>query len=313
LYDSPHEAQFWMIFNENKKLVHMGDFQPESTSLNKGKYTVRVSFRHDNLNYLKLAKETSLILEIHIPKDKQIALDLFPSRQDALVSGSKFPGVNVTMRKGATRVLVINAPDESKLPKFVQSGDTLLGYIRLLKVEDDSNFAVPSKGLVELYGGFLIKLAVQKKNGGSSSSSKSGKMVYDSDKSPSDNLKLWSIQFLTQLLDQDKYNEFRELVDSDKVLQDNLTILVSHLKYLHKKENDTDLEIELANRIISLINQEELALFYGTQHDSSSETKKMDEKKSNLLDALNIKGQLVLKRLSVSKGEEKKSIKRRIR
>jgi len=34
--------------------------------------------------------------------------------------------------------------------------------------------------------------------------------------------------------------------------------------------------------------------------------KKMDEKKSNLLDALNIKGQIVLKRLSVSKGEEKK-------
>jgi len=35
----------------------------------------------------------------------------------------------------------------------------------------------------------------------------------------------------------------------------------------------------------------------------------MDEKKSNLLDALNIKGQIVLKRLSESKGEEKKALK----
>jgi len=37
LYESPHEAQFWLIFNENKKLVHFGDAWPEAHSLDKGK------------------------------------------------------------------------------------------------------------------------------------------------------------------------------------------------------------------------------------------------------------------------------------
>jgi len=68
LYDSPHESQFWMIFDENKQFLFSGDFNPEAVSLSKkGKYTVRVQFRHDNLEYLKQLKNFPLLLEKYLP------------------------------------------------------------------------------------------------------------------------------------------------------------------------------------------------------------------------------------------------------
>jgi len=113
------------------------------------------------MDYVKAIKDTPLLLEIHLAKDKQISLDLYPSLQEYLVSGSKFSSRDVVMRKGDTKILIVNPPDVSKLPQFVENGDSLSGYLKILKSDDDG--AVPSKGLVDPYGGILIKYIVQKK------------------------------------------------------------------------------------------------------------------------------------------------------
>ncbi len=36
LYESSYEAQFWMIFNENKQLLGFGDYRPTPKKLPKG-------------------------------------------------------------------------------------------------------------------------------------------------------------------------------------------------------------------------------------------------------------------------------------
>jgi len=128
----------------------------------KGKYSVRVQFRHDNLEYLKQLKNFPLLLEKHLPKDKQITLPIYSSLQDALVSGNKFSSKPKIYFKGQNEVVVIGPPPESKLPKDLEGGDVISGYVVFRNLEEGESVpdAVPKKGLLKPPGGCFLEYSI---------------------------------------------------------------------------------------------------------------------------------------------------------
>jgi len=148
-----------MIYDENKQLLFSGDFQPEAVSISKkGKYTVRVQFRHDNLDTLKQMKSFHLLLERHLSKEKQITLPVFPTIQDALVSGSKCSSKVKNYNKGQSDIVVVGPPPDSKLPKDLDAGDVLSGFLLLRNADEGEtlDLSVPKKGLLKPVGGIFI-------------------------------------------------------------------------------------------------------------------------------------------------------------
>jgi tripeptidyl-peptidase-2 len=180
LYDSPFESQFWMLYDDNKKLIASGDAWPEWQSLpykgsskaktsgksceddtqprgpkktktkssssssssnnkNAGKFTVRVQLRHEDPAVLDKFKQLPLLLERQIPKDKAINLNVFTSIQNAVTNGSKFPSAGKKLTHlGGTHSFFVNGPSSGSLPSWVQEGDTLLGNMKLVKIEGEN-------------------------------------------------------------------------------------------------------------------------------------------------------------------------------
>jgi len=131
LYESPYEAQFWMIFNANKRLVGFGDFRPEPKKLSKGSFTLRLQIRHDRVDMLEKLKATEILLEKKI--SKSINLPIYPSLKNALTDDAKFPSAGKAMKRGRQLAFFIGRVEPSALPKDVSPGDLLLGTLSTYK------------------------------------------------------------------------------------------------------------------------------------------------------------------------------------
>jgi tripeptidyl-peptidase II len=70
LYESPLEAQFWMLFDSNKKLLGSGDAWPDSVKASKGENVLRLSVRHDQMGLLENLKDLVLVLERQLKNSK---------------------------------------------------------------------------------------------------------------------------------------------------------------------------------------------------------------------------------------------------
>jgi len=121
-----------------------------------------VLFRPDTLDFIKQVKTVPLLLEKHLSKDKQISLPIYCNLQDALVAGSKFSSRPKVYFKGQSEIVVIGPPPESKIPKEVEHGDIISGYVIFRNLEEGENVpdTVPKKGLAKPLGGFFIEYVV---------------------------------------------------------------------------------------------------------------------------------------------------------
>jgi tripeptidyl-peptidase-2 len=70
LYDSPFEAQLWMVYDSNKQLMGSGDaLYPYPMTLPKGKYTMQVLVRHDKKAMLDKLKNLIVPVDFTLAKD----------------------------------------------------------------------------------------------------------------------------------------------------------------------------------------------------------------------------------------------------
>uniref|UniRef100_A0A6B2KWT8 Tripeptidyl-peptidase 2 n=1 Tax=Arcella intermedia TaxID=1963864 RepID=A0A6B2KWT8_9EUKA len=323
LYDSPHEAQFWMIYDENKQLLFSGDFCPEAVSLSKkGKYTVRVLFRHDNLDVLKQLKTFPLLLEKHLPKDKQITLPVFNSLPEALVNGTKFSARPKAYSKGQTDVVVVGPPPESKLPKDIEAGDTLEGYLLFRIPNEGENVpdSVPKKGLDRPIGGVLISyihtVAPSPPRKGTSQS-----YTLEESKSPQENftdsLQQHAADYITFLVSKKKLDHAKVILEQSLAEYPKYLPLLKAALGFRMKEAETakTYKPELSNQVIAAadailgeISADELAKFFGLNHESSenNELKKHEKLRDILTKALVAKAEAYLQIYLNTKSEESK-------
>ena len=130
LYESCYESQLFMIFDAAKRLVGSGDAWPKEVSVKKGRYTIRIQVRHDDVAMLERVREQVLLVEVQLPKP--LDLSVYPTRNAALQAGTKF-GDRRVMKAGQRRPMWLLGPDMKPLPSWVKAGDVLVGSLAVSK------------------------------------------------------------------------------------------------------------------------------------------------------------------------------------
>lgn len=247
LYESNYESQLYMIFNSNKMLVHTGDAWPKKVKLSKDDYTLKLHIRHHELKKIERLKNLILMLESNI---KEIVLDIYSSMNNALSESKKI--TNLTMKKGETQSLFIKSVKRRNLPNKAKHGDSLVGTLKY------SNDSFEDK--------IILNVPIPKPKPTTNSTTE--------------------MTLEEKLLDQEvfylekcsKENFLKNIENSIKKNENYIPLLFVSLRFKESNEE----KIQILDKIISLIDTNELALHYGMKN---KEDEKIDKKKKQLIDA----------------------------
>lgn len=247
LYESKYESQLFMIFNSNKMMVHCGDAWPKKVKLGKDDYTLKIQIRHHKLKKLERLKNLIVMMESTV---KEIPLDIYSSMNNALSEKSKVS--NLSMKKGENLTLFIKTVKRKNLPKQAKHGDLLVGTLKY------SNNSLEDKVLLN------VPIPKPKVPG----------------TTPPE------LSFEEKLLEQEvaylekcsKENFLKNIENSLKNHENHIPLLFTSIRFQESKEE----KIKVLDKIIKLIDTNELALHYGMK---SKEDEKMDKKKKQLIEA----------------------------
>lgn len=300
LYESPYEAQFWMIFNANKRLVGFGDFRPSAQKLAKGSYTLRFQIRHDQVEMLEKLKDTEVLLEKKIAKP--LNLPIFSNISDALVNGSKFASAGKKMKCGREQVFFIGRTDTKSLPKDTSAGDLLLGTLQVYK----KLFADKNKKLAGLPFAYVVQptsscssasAASSNSNGSNGGDGKEKEKEKEKEQTPEEKLEAFifekKVEYADKLLKDKKVQEFDDLSRAlVSAKPDHLPLLVLNLKRAVSGKNVTEIAAA-ADAVVANIDTTSLALHLaatklGTKPEGSEAqaAAKATKEKEKQLDAL---------------------------
>jgi len=202
------------------------------------------------------------------------------------------------------------------LPKDLENGDVLLGYVifRDLDAGESVPDSVGKKGLEIPTSGIALEFIYTKTTGGKDASSKKGSSyILEDQKSAEENyaesIRQHVVDYISFLVKKQKFDLAKSLMeDALKTHTDYLPLLKLNVHYLAKVaeegKGDHSAVIVAADRLISRIDANELALFYGTRHEE--EDKSHDTKKEMLLTALRHKAKSQLAIYKIKKNEEVK-------
>jgi len=267
---------------------------------------VKVLFRHDNLEYLKSLKSQTLLLERHLSKDKQLSLTIHPSAQDALVSGTKFASKGKTLQKGDSCIIVVAPPADSKLPKDLEPGDILQGYVILRDLDADENIpdSVGKKGLEIPTSGFPVDYVYTK--GTTAPSAKKGWSYFlEEEKTATENfeetLREHSVDYVNFLIKKEKFELAQSLIESLLPKYSKSLPLLKENVHLAEKlaeagKGDHSAVVKASDMALALIDSNALALHFGTRHeeDESKADKLMENQKEVLTSVLHNKAKALL-------------------
>jgi len=192
-------------------------------------------------------KTFHLLLEKHLSKDKQLSLSIFPSLPEALVNGTKFSSKCKSYFKGQSDIVVVSPPADSKLPKELEPGDILSGYLILRNLDEGetSDASVPKKGLVKPVGGIFIDYIFSTSAAALKQKSKKGSnFVFDENKSLQENyiqsVQLHSAEYISSLIPKKKLDYAKILLEENlKIYPDFLPFLKANLTYYCKEAETT--------------------------------------------------------------------------
>ena len=310
LYDSPFEAQMWMVYDANKQLMGSGDALYEyPMTLPKGKYTMQVLVRHDKKAMLDKLK--NLIVQVDFNLAKEIAVPLHSTLQDAVSGGDKYSGG--AMPRG-TRLKVFAAAPSDKAPGG-KHGDVLMG-------------ALIAGGGEEWKRGSpddcVLQVLVPKEAAKDEDKPDEGKDKSDAELEKEE-VRDARLKRLKKLREDKKWDSFDAL--ASLLLAD----FPSHLPLLEEimRRRDIDGEkdetpeqkgercaavIKAADAIVSAVDVAALATLYGVKHDDEDPAvkrvcKETDKKKEALIRALLTRLQRVLELLAPPPGSQKVCVK----
>lgn len=219
LYDSPFEAQFWMIHEaDTKRFIAGGDAWPDWLSLpNKGKYLIRVQIRHDETSQLEKLKSYPLLLERQFPKEKAISLNVYSSHYNAIAGGAKFRSAGKPLHDLGHEVsFFVAAPSSGSIPAWVKKGDTLVGVLQVSKVDGQTWEASDlvgsgTKGVKKPLGAIKLAFAAPPKpsNGGGKSV---GSTSSPGSLSLQDQISKLIVDNVSGLVNQSKFEEAQKLL-----------------------------------------------------------------------------------------------------
>lgn len=164
VYNSEVEGgPYVMVYDSNGKLVHTSDIYPSFASLSvKGTYTIRAFVRHERMGLLEAL--TDLCATVSMKLASAISLDPYGSAHAAALAAGADGGVGsklaisssgrTTLAPGASLAFWLAPPKKASLPKWVATGDKLVGNLvvdRVLAPDGAVRAGTISSGLAK-YG-----------------------------------------------------------------------------------------------------------------------------------------------------------------
>lgn len=83
VYDSVVEAEMYMVYDSNKKLLSVGDLYPEEVTLQKGDHVIRLHLRHDDPAVLERMRDLVMVVQRKL-KDP-VSVPVYPTNSDAVL------------------------------------------------------------------------------------------------------------------------------------------------------------------------------------------------------------------------------------
>ncbi|KAL8007278.1 putative peptidase S8A, tripeptidyl peptidase II, peptidase S8, subtilisin, Ser-active [Plasmopara halstedii] len=283
LYESPFEAQLMLIFDDKKQYIGSSDAYGNKTTLKKGSYVIRAQVRHEDVSKLEKLKQMILILHHDI---KEITASVYGHQDDVALGGKALERKNLPLKKYVP--LFLGEPPRDKLPLGHAVGDTLSGSIYF----GQKNGSV--RGSCRRPNGFDVTYVIPP----APIPAKSHEADEPTDEREEDVIAQEAIRNLllervTKLSGKPTFlPAWQRLVDQ---FPDCLPVLQTKLHHFDSeasRSNHLTEVVDAADAVLALINQDELALFFGTRSnpDESPKEKKLrkekEKEKTILTDAL---------------------------
>lgn len=307
LYESPFESQMMLIFDEDKRYIGVADSWPSECDIPKGKITIRMQIRHDDTTKLESFLNSPIWIERKLKKE--IRLDVFASHDAMVTKGAKW--IKTTLREGSSAAVFFSEPSSVDVPSDCSIGDILFGTFRMV----DVTTCPPSSG--KKPGSNSITYVVGPKVSENKNDSKS---LVESDTRTND-------EKLKELIRDAKFEHFKAILDDKEV--DRTLIMQMYEEFIHdypnhlsfhllilrnldvkeKRTSHFDDIIRISNSVISCIDSDKLASFFGQNIDGEdatlcSQKKNYERMKEQLIEALTRKARAYADRKDPTFDEE---------
>jgi tripeptidyl-peptidase II len=289
LYESTYESQMILAYDGDKKYLGFCDAFAKSITAPKGTVVLKMQVRHEEPSMLEKLKDMTLWIERKM--DKDISLTAFSTREDLLVGGKRSMKKR-TLRKGSMASVFFAEPSSGKIPSSCKPGDILTGSYTL----ESGEASLPGDG--KRPGGFPVAYVVGPKMEKPTSEPEVAEAK--DPRTPEERIgeairdvKVSQLEKLTkEELDQGKFQTlYSDLIEEYPAY---VPLIMTYLKFLdglEARQENLESIIEVADQVISLIPEDELALHFGRKHDKEDpekvkKNKNMEKKKSYLVEAL---------------------------
>ncbi|PNF43825.1 Tripeptidyl-peptidase 2 [Cryptotermes secundus] len=317
LYESEFESQLWMLFDRNKQLLAAGDAYPSKymVKVEKGDYVLKLHVRHERKDLLDKMLDQPLLLSHKLPA--ALSLDVYGSQTQATTCGKKLE--RATILQGQIMPIYITPLADDASGKGTTLGHFLTGTITYSKDEIGKK--------VDVYPFKYVLPESPKKTSKSSDMKDKEKTKWEEYNEVIRDLK---ISWLAKLEpDEQAVALYEEL---KRLHPDHIVVHVAMLQCLEPNEpkkrlpftENVDVSdnsviamanriIDLADTIISKVDQTHVLAYFGTKVDyepDASKTKTvMEQQKVALVEALSRKGSAMCRIYTVtnathSKGED---------
>ncbi|XP_076435935.1 tripeptidyl-peptidase 2-like isoform X2 [Babylonia areolata] len=297
LYENEYESQLWMLFDANKQQLFAGDAYPHQypVKIDKGDYTVLLQIRHEKRESLERLRDTVMLVHHKLPT--ALSLDIYSTWANALAAGKKMPAT-LTLEKGGVTPLFVGQLPDDKVPKGSGAGWYLSGSLSLAKEE-------PAKKASSVNFTYVLTEIPQRsnapKNGKGGKKEEKGKEKgKEKDKEKEKGKEEEYLEALRDL----KVSWIHKLPLDSSVYTDvaqeytnHVPVLLSRLQTLDNPEGRKKYLNEilsLAKEVISLIDANELLIYFGIKSDQRAEAStiksEMEKKKGWLVSALVYQG-----------------------
>jgi tripeptidyl-peptidase-2 len=268
LYESSVENFAFYLFNSEKKVMTYRDIFFKSIKLGAGEYTLQAQVASSSTEILTKLKSLGLVLSIKLAK--AITPSIYTSLAECLSDGEKFKAIKLS--KGGRVCFWIGSV--TGIPSFAEPGDLLTGK---LDVADE----ITLKESLFTAAYVVTKEFKEKKN---------EPVVTEKEPEKPQRLLLENAQrdlSISWLAKFPKEERDQYMAEIEKQYPDYLGLFVQYLQLIFadfekdsKNENLKALNLKYAQKVIDLIDESDVARYFGVQHEDieKSEIQKNKQK-----------------------------------
>ncbi len=261
-----YESFLWTITNEDGQVMSTNAGEDVDVELDEGDYTLRLHVRHDDPSELEILQDAPLLVAYKLPSAVKLA---FASTPDAAMAGrGNFGSPEIEAHSSVP--CYVATPISKSLPDFVDEGDVLVGSFTLGgETELAGSSTRPGGWPVAM--NIIAKPADKPKVEAATSDDDDEAKPSAIDKLRED-IRDLKVERLADLMTEEDAEAFDALANEVLAEEPNyLPVLVKQMERAVKLEKDSDARIASAQAVLSQINEDAVAAYFGKNHDKDSE------------------------------------------